>query len=182
MHIFKKLGCATILPIFALLLGYFAFLILCGYIFVVIEEDDDEQTKTSRRLAFLRTLDKYNISYNNSMIQEIVAAAANVFDVNGLDLNDYTKHIHSEWDIGSSVFFAGTIVTTIGEYYLIFYEQHFCFYRGQNQEIQLLNTFIADCTRLLIRKFSKTSSTLSNNNFKIVESKIFLKIFLTKIN
>ena len=114
MHLFKKLGCDTILPIIALLIGYFAFLTLAGYLFIVIERDNDEKVKDARRLEFLKTLDKYNISYNSTMINEIIKAAINVFDVNGLDVNDFSKQIPSEWEIGSSVFFAGTVVTTIG--------------------------------------------------------------------
>lgn len=114
MHLFKKLGCDTILPIIAILLGYFAFLTLAGYLFIVIERENDEKVKDNQRLEFLKALDKYNVSYNNTMINEIIKAAINAFDVNGLDLNDYSKQMPSEWHIGSSVFFAGTVVTTIG--------------------------------------------------------------------
>ena len=121
MHLFKRLGCNTILPIVALLIGYFAFLAITGYLFVIIEEKSDDQMKNDRRLEFLRTLDKYNISYNNTMINEIITAAVNVFDVNGLDVTDYTKRVASEWNIGSSVFFAGTVVTTIGMYTITSY-------------------------------------------------------------
>lgn len=118
MHIFKRLGCNTVLPILAILLGYFAFLILAGYILVVVEEEEDEKIKQRRRLEFLRVLDKYNITHNNTMIHEIVTAASNAFTVNGLDLTDYSRAVKSEWSIGSSVFFAGTIVTTIGTYHI----------------------------------------------------------------
>ena len=114
MSLFKKLGCGTILPIIAILLGYFAFLTIFGFLFVVIERGNDEKVKNDRRKELLKKLDKYNISYNSTMINEIITAAVNVFDVNGLDINDFNNQVASDWHIGSSVFFAGTIVTTIG--------------------------------------------------------------------
>lgn len=129
MHILKQFGCGTIFPILGPLLGYFAFLILAGFVLVLIEQGDDEKVKDSKRLEFLKVLDKYNISYNDTMIQEVVNAASEAIAVSGIDLTDYKRKLGSEWHIGSAVFFAGTIVTTIGKSQIIFIK-HFIYFKG----------------------------------------------------
>ena len=107
-------SCRSVAHAIGLVLGYFGFLILAGYIFVFIEEDEDVRAKDRRRKAFLDVLAKYNFTKNDSMVHDIVIAAYDAFDVNALDLSDFTNKVDSEWHIGSAVFFTGTIVTTIG--------------------------------------------------------------------
>ena len=87
---------------------------------MVIEQDYNIKVKEEKRIKFLQVLDKYNISYNNSMIMDIVSKAVDARDVKGLDLDDYTVAVASDWSVGSSLFFATTIVTTIGMYYELF--------------------------------------------------------------
>ncbi|XP_065062229.1 potassium channel subfamily K member 16-like [Rhopilema esculentum] len=117
MLIFRQItcpSCRSVVHAIGLLLLYFGFLILAGYIFVVIEEDEDVRAKDRKRKAFLDVLAKYNFTKNDSMVHDIVIAAYDAFDVNALDLSDFTNDVDSEWHIGSAVFFTGTIVTTIG--------------------------------------------------------------------
>eukprot|EP00794_Sanderia_malayensis_P020637 gene20637-22672_t len=76
--------------------------------------DNDENLKNEKRRKFLEILTKHNISANNTVIAEIVTAAISASKVNGLDLSDFTEIAPSDWNLGSAVFFCGTIVTTIG--------------------------------------------------------------------
>lgn len=122
MFIFAKLMtcCKTTGPGLLLMLGYFIFLLVGGYLFVVLEQDHDIKVKEEKRTKFLQVLDRYNISHNNSMIMDIISKAIDARDVKGLNVDDYTVAVASDWSVGSSLFFAATIVTTIGMYYVLF--------------------------------------------------------------
>ncbi len=94
--------------------------------FLLIEKENDENLKNARRNTFLSVLAKHNISVNNTVIKEIVSAAVSASEVNGLSLKDYAMATLSDWNLGSSVFFAGTIVTTIGKCSTLFVTFLFC--------------------------------------------------------
>ena len=98
------------------IIGYFLFLTLGGFLFLVLERSNDETLKNKKRKEFLEVLASYNISTNDTIIRNIVTAAIHAHDFNSLNLTNYNTEVSSEWNLGSAVFFAGTIVTTIGKF------------------------------------------------------------------
>ena len=109
-----KSKCKAIGSVVGLLIGYFLFLFVGGMTFKLIEQGKDLTLKDSKRKHFLQVLARYNISMNSTVIKEVVLAAVQAAEVGGLVYKDYSQSTPSDWNIGSSVFFAGTIVTTIG--------------------------------------------------------------------
>jgi len=96
------------------LIGYSAFLAIGGYFIMLIEGGNDKMVKNNNRIALLDVLDKYGKLPNDTMVQEIIAAAVKLHSVKGLYLDDLTAEVDSTWGLSGGIFFCSTTITTIG--------------------------------------------------------------------
>lgn len=109
-----------ILRIPILLIVYFIFLIIGAGIIQSIESRQDKDVRNNERSQLLLVLKKYNISARDPKIKEILRAAFNAIRVDALKLDKIDNELDGRWEFTNSLFFIGTLVTTIGMIVLVF--------------------------------------------------------------
>ena len=93
---------------------YLIFLIIGAAIIQGIESGQDKDVRNSERSRLLKVLRKYNISTKDPKIKEILRAAFNAMRVDALKLDTMDDELDGRWKFTGSLFFIGTLVTTIG--------------------------------------------------------------------
>ncbi|KAM9376206.1 uncharacterized protein kcnk4a [Pholidichthys leucotaenia] len=101
--------CATLST---LLLGVILYLLMGALVFVTLEEPKEKSAHNNLRQA------KEDFLTNNSCVSELdfhtlmkgVVSAVEA----GLDVSSLTANLTTRWDLASTIFFCGTIITTIG--------------------------------------------------------------------
>eukprot|EP00079_Xenopus_tropicalis_P038142 XP_017951913.1 PREDICTED: potassium channel subfamily K member 16-like [Xenopus tropicalis] len=104
---------AEILKSILLAMAFMVYLLVGALVFQVLEKEAEDTAKTDterHRLDFLKNytcLTKEALDHLVNVITDAVKQGIH-------PLENQTKNSHSNWDMSSSFFFAGTVVTTIG--------------------------------------------------------------------
>lgn len=111
----KRAKWFRILKLPFLIIFYSLFLLLGGYIITNVEKDFDKDIRNRHRLRLLKVLDKYNFSYTDPRIEEILTTAHKAMEVDAVKLKRLDKELDTRWKFSSSLFFTATLVTTVGK-------------------------------------------------------------------
>ncbi|KAM4664557.1 potassium channel, subfamily K, member 16-like [Discoglossus pictus] len=107
------MGCRRVWKSLLLVGVYLGYLVLGAFVFQMLEKDAEDTAKSntvSHRLAFLKNYTCLTEDAMDQLINVITdAVKQGINPLNNVNITTETK-----WDISSSFFFAGTVVTTIG--------------------------------------------------------------------
>ena len=80
-----------------------------------IEYDVDKKVRNKKRNDLLNVFKKYNISVRDAHMKEILRVAHGAIQVDALKLDKMESELEGRWEFSNSLFFIGTLVTTIGK-------------------------------------------------------------------
>ena len=117
-----------ILRVPILLIVYLIFLTIGAGIIQGIESGQDRMIRNNERSRLKEVLRKYNMSARDPKVKEILRATYNAIRVDALKLNkmeDDDEDLEGRWKFTGSLFFIGTLVTTIGMDYIIHFDMFY---------------------------------------------------------
>ncbi|XP_077869262.1 potassium channel subfamily K member 17-like, partial [Saccoglossus kowalevskii] len=90
---------------------FIVYLVIGAVIFMLLESDNEDDTRSSIRHLKIDWLDNYTC-VDNEALEKLIMTAVYAYKSGVSPFNNSTNP--SNWDFSSSFFFAGTVVTTIG--------------------------------------------------------------------
>ena len=109
---YKIQKACKILGLLILCVGY---LLAGGYLIEHIEGEHDLSMRTDVRNKLFATLSKYDLSSNDTLVQDIVSVAIEAYE-HGIDMAvGYDTNVTSVWNWCTGIFFCNTLLTTVGK-------------------------------------------------------------------